>query len=345
MATARDFVTLAMKEAGVVGIGQTPNSEDINNCFTLLHRMLAQWQKRRWIVPNLIDISAPGNNQRSNLIGPGQHYNTLRPDKIQAAYFKQLSGGSSGFSSGFDAGFGGIASSPGDVSYSLHPIYSYEDYARLGLKDLNSWPNYFFYDAAFPYGNVFIWPIPSNQYEIHLILKGPIDFLIQLLSGEVVDSGDTYIDGTYLAVPFVNISSFGSGGTADIIVLGNVITNVVIANGGNGYKIGDTLTLDTTVMGAAGAGFIWRVNNVTDSLDAEFNMPAEYEEAIHYNLCVRIVAFYQYPANPIQGKLAVLALNTIKNSNTQISRLQMPSSLRFNNAGGNGFYIFNADQF
>ena len=100
MTTARDFVTLALKEAGVVGVGQTPLPQDINDCFTLLQRMLAQWQKRRWIVPNLIDVYNVGNSARSNLIGPGQYYNSARPDKIQAAYFKQISGGA------FDSGFG-----------------------------------------------------------------------------------------------------------------------------------------------------------------------------------------------------------------------------------------------
>lgn len=323
MATARDFVTLAMKEAGVIGLGQTPNSEDINNCFTLLHRMLSQWQKRRWIVPNLIDIYARGNNAISNLIGPGQYYNSLRPDKIQSAYFKQVNSGQN------------------DVSYPLIPIWSYEDYSQISLKQLNACPTYYFYDNAFPYGNVFIWPIPSSDYEVHLIVKGPIGFTIQLEAGEITDAGLGYIDGTYLDIPFVNISSFGGAGTADVTIAGGVVTAIVIHTPGDGYKINDTLTLDNSLMGGTGAGFIWKVTEVTDSLDAEFNMPAEYEEAIHYNLCVRITSFYQYPANPVQGKLAVLALNTIKNSNLQISKLQMPSSLRFNNNGG--FYIFNAD--
>src|SRR5882757_9335688 len=153
--TARDFIVMALKEAGVLGIGQTPNSEDINDCFTLLNRMLFQWQKLRWLVPNLIDVSAVGNSQKSNLIGAGQYYNSARPDKIQAAYFKQLTG-----------------DVPNQVSYPLRSIYSYEDYSLVALKELNTWPSYFFYDAAFPYGNVFIWPIPTSAYEIHLILKG-----------------------------------------------------------------------------------------------------------------------------------------------------------------------------
>ncbi len=341
MTTAREFVTLALKEAGVLGIGQTALPEDINDCFTLLKRMLNQWQKRRWLVPNLIDVYAQGNGRKSNLIGPGQHYNSARPDKIQAAYFKQMnsSGGfSSGFSSGFDIG------SNDTVSYPLRMIWSYEDYSKIALKELNTWPSLCFYDGAFPYGNVFIWPIPSEQYEIHLIVKGPIGFKIQLEAGTITDSGFDYADGAYLDIPFVNVNSFGTAGTADVTVAGGVITAIVIHTPGDGYKINDTLTLDATLMGAVGEGFIWTVTRVTDSLDAEFNMPEEYEEAIHYNLCVRIVAHYQYPMNRTQAALAKVSLQTIKQSNLQIPSLEMPASLRFSNGNGS-FYIYNADQY
>jgi len=340
MATAREFVTLAMKEAGVIGVGQTPLAEDINDCFTLLTRMLNFWQKKRWLVPNLIDVSAVGNGAISNLIGPGQHYNSLRPDKIQSAYFKQLTS-SSGFSSGFDSGFGG-SEDTNTVSYFLNPIWSYEDYIKIGLKNLNSWPTNYFYDGAFPYGNVFIWPIPSNQYEIHLIVKGPIGFKIVILSGQISIGGSGYVDGIYPVVPLTNVNSFGGGATANITVAGGVITVAELVDGGEGYKINDTLTVSNTLLGGTGTGFIYRVNNVTSSLDAEFNMPEDYEEPIHHNLTRRIIAHYQYPPNIETNRLAIAGLNGIKNSNLQISKLIMPSSLRFNNVS-NGFYIFNAD--
>lgn len=326
MATARDFIILAAKEAGVLGIGQTLLPEDINDIFILLHRMLAQWQKRRWLVPNLIDVVGLGNNNISNLIGPGQYYNSARPDKIQAAYFKQLNGGACSQ----------------DVSYPLRAIWSYEDYANIQLKNLNTWPQYFFYDGKFPYGNVFIWPIPSQMYEIHLIVKGPIGFTIEIEAGQITNTGLGYTNGNYLDIPFINLTGFGSGGTADVTVAGGVVTAIAIHDPGEGYQVNDNLTLDTTLMGGTGVNFLYNVTEVTDSLDAEFNMPPEYEEAIHYNLCIRITSMYQYPANPVQGQLAKIALNTIKNANTQIPSLEMPRSLRFNN--NNSFYIFNADQ-
>lgn len=328
MTTARSIIELAMKEAGVLGVGQSLLAEDINDGFTLLNNMLAQWQKRRWLVPNLMEVVAAGNGNKSNLIGPGQYYNSARPDKIQAAYFKQLTGGISA----------------NQVSYPLIPIWSYENYANIALKELATWPIYFFYDAKFPYGNVYIWPIPDNTYEIHLIVKGPIGFTIELEAGNITNAGAGYVNGNYVAVPLVNLTGFGSGGTADITVVGGIVTVFAIHNPGDGYEVNDQLTVLNSSLGGTGAGFLWTVTKVTDDLNAQFNMPPEYEEAIHYNLCVRLTSMYQYPPNPVQGQLAKIALNTIKNANAQIPTLSMPNSLRFNR-NGNNFYIFNADQY
>lgn len=325
MTTAREFVTLALKEAGVTGVGQTPLAEDINDCFTLLTRMLSLWQKRRWIVPYLTDISAVANGAISNRIGPGQHYNWLRPDKINYAYIKQVN----------------PPQGNNTVRHPLKPIWSREDFSKIGLPELNSWPAYYFYENNFPYGNVFIWPIPDSQFEVHLVVKGNIGFNVELLTGRIDAAGTAYTNGAYAAVPFTNIDSLGSNGTADVTVAGGVITVVNIVDGGDGYKIGDTLSFSNVLIGGTGSGFVYTVTNVTSSLDAEFNMPEEYEEPIHYNLVVRIAAHYQKPLNPVHGKLAVIGLNTIRNSNTQISKLVMPSSLRRNS--GSDFYIFTVD--
>lgn len=157
--TARDFIILALKEAGILGVGQTPLAEDVNDCFVLLQRMTSQWQKRRWMVPGLTDIVQVGNNAISNTIGPGGYWNVPRPDKIQAGYFIQL----------------GTGITP--ISFPLDIFYAYEDYAtKVTVKTLNSFPQLVFYDANnnAGLGNIFIWPIPSNIYEIHLIVKSQL---------------------------------------------------------------------------------------------------------------------------------------------------------------------------
>jgi len=71
-------------------------------------------------------------------------------------------------------------------------------------------------------------------------------------------------------------------------------------------------------------------------------MPPEYLDAIHYNLTLRIMSMYNYPADPFRSALAKGTLNTIKVANAQIPTMAMPRSLRFNKGSSNP-YIFNID--
>jgi hypothetical protein len=279
--------------------------------------MLSQWQKRRWLVPALTDIKANGNGLKSNLIGPGQYYNSPRPNAIKAGYMIQLNTGLN------------------PVSLPLGQIFSYEDYALLALKNLSSLPEGYFYDGAFPYGNVFIWPVPSSIYEIHLIVQCAIGFDTAVSAGTILTPGAAYVDGVYAVVPLTG--GTGTGATADITVAGGLVTVVTPNNAGNGYVINDTLSAGAIIGG--GAGFAYQVTGLVGSLDSEFNMPPEYEEAIHYNLAIRLGTMYQMPLDRSQITLAKIALNTIRVSNTQVPRLLMPGGL----GKGRSFNIFNAD--
>jgi len=326
--TAREFITLAMKEAGVLGVGQTLLAEDVNDGFTYLSRMLSQWQKRRWLVPGLTHISMPGNDLKSNKIGPGQYYNAIRPAEIKSAWFTQTN----------------QSDQSNRVSFNLQRIWAYEDYAKLALKDLNTWPQAFFYDGDFPYGNVYIWPIPSAAYQINLLLQLPIGFSTEISEG-AFEGGDGYTPGAHVAVPLIGdgvdgaTKEGGDGATVDVTVgVGGDITDVTINGGGTGYRIGNVLGIDTTIVGA-GTGFEFTVENTVGSLDSEFNMPTEYEEAIHYNLVVRLCSGYNKPLQGTTAALAKVSLNTIKRANTQIPTLQMPPALR----GPKGFNIYNPD--
>ena len=314
--TARDLCILALKECGVIGVGQVPLAEDINDSFTLLSRMLAIWQRKRWLIPALMDIYAVGNGQRSNKIGPGQYYNHPRPSDIKSAYVKQIN----------TAGL--------KVDIPLRLIKSYEDYSRISVKDLNSLPNYLFYDAASPYGNVYAWPIPNELYEVHLIVQTFIGFNTGINSLSISNVGTGYADGIYLQVPLLNISNlnnnrsgYGEDATVNIsIVAGNIVT-FEVANPGSGYSLNNNLTLNNLYMGGVGSGFIANVTSTIGSVDTLFTMEPEYEEAIHYNLAVRLCSMYQLSPQPSTITLAKLALNAIKNANTQVPTMTMPVTL------------------
>ena len=317
MTTMRDIVTLALKDTGVTGLGQTPLPEDINDGFTALSQMLALWQVKRWLVPGLTKVTAVSNAAISNQIGPGKFYNAIRPDKILAAYVRQLN------TSGLI------------VSYPLLPIWSYEDYAKLTLKDLSTFPQYFFYDGAFPFGNVYIWPIPSTSFEIDLVVKLPIQQKTNINAGVITTGGAAYTVGAYAAVPLTGGS--GTGATADITVTAGAITIVTLFNPGTGYNINDVLSVAPANVGGTGSGFTYTVTDTTSSLDTVLNLPDFYEEPIRYNLVVRLTAMYQYPPNPVQGALAKLGLNAIKNANAQVPTLVLPAFRR------SGFNIYAPD--
>jgi hypothetical protein len=153
MTTALDLINGAMDDAGLTGVGQTPLAEDVNKALTRLNAMIAQWSRRRWMVYHLIDIVFTGTGAISYSIGPTGNIVGNRPDRIEAGFFRQNNTGAN------------------PVDYPLVVIQSREDYNRITLKTLASFPSYVFYDSDFPLGNIFIWPVPDSTYEMHLSVK------------------------------------------------------------------------------------------------------------------------------------------------------------------------------
>lgn len=148
--TPLDIITLALKTANVVGVGQTPSAEDTNDSFNLLNMLMAQLQRRRYFIYNLQTTSFPANGAQSYTVGPGGNFNIPRPAKIESAYFRLNS------------------TAPTPVDYPLEVLRAQEDYSRISLKNLNAFPRYAFYDMAYPVGNLFVWPLPNSQYTIFI---------------------------------------------------------------------------------------------------------------------------------------------------------------------------------
>lgn len=153
--TPNDIITFALKAAGVLGVGQSALAEDYNDAFTALNGMLAQWQRRRWLIWHTVDVALTSTGATSYTIGAGGNFNVARPDRLEAAFFRQF-----------------INSTPNQVDWPLEILESREDYNQIALKTLPSLPRYIFYDAAYPLGVVYPWPVPAaGVYELHLTLK------------------------------------------------------------------------------------------------------------------------------------------------------------------------------
>lgn len=157
MTTALDIISLALRDCGALGVGQTALAEDVNDAFTRLNFMIAGWNRKRWLIYHLVDTSFVSDGRTTPYsVGPGQNFAiSVRPERLEAAFLRQIS-----------------QPVPNQIDYPLEILESYEDYSRVALKQLLSFPNYVFYDTDWPNGKLYPWPFPqASIYEIHILTK------------------------------------------------------------------------------------------------------------------------------------------------------------------------------
>jgi|SRR5579859_3229938 len=156
MPVAGDIITMALKTAGVLGVGQTALPDDTNDALTQLNWMLSQWRRKRWLVYHLVDLALTANGNTSYTIGPGGDFNIpFRPDRLESAFVRQL-----------------VTSIQLRADYGLEIIDARETYNNIVLKQYNSFPQTVFYDPGYPLGTLWFTPTPgSGQFEIHLAVK------------------------------------------------------------------------------------------------------------------------------------------------------------------------------
>jgi len=156
--TPIDLIQQCFQISSVFGQGQTPAAADVNRAFIQLNAMISQWSRQRWLLFHLQDVFVLGSGAQKYSVGIGGDIDTPRPDRLESAYVRLVQG------------------SPGNpVDFPLAIIPSYENYSQVSLKKLNSFPAAIFYDSAWPLGFIYPYPVASNQYEIHIIIKAAIN--------------------------------------------------------------------------------------------------------------------------------------------------------------------------
>jgi hypothetical protein len=172
--TPLDLITQALKKTGVVGVGQTPLAEDVNDAFLDLNLMLGQWNRKRWLIYHLTEVAFPATGATSYRIGPGMAVDVpARVTKIDSAFYRinPTPDLSPDFSFGFSSDFGPpdqIGSTGIDVP--LEVVRSREDYSRIALKGMGGFPSAVYLDANYPFGQLTVWPVPSTG-EIHVVVQ------------------------------------------------------------------------------------------------------------------------------------------------------------------------------
>jgi hypothetical protein len=172
--TVEQALFLALRMAGRINDQQSvaDASKDVSDAFSLLVMMLAQWQRKRWLIWNELEISKISTGAETYTIGPNADFNVSRPDKIHAAFVRLKSGVPGACAVPSYGSCCGPPTGPNEVDLSLAIIESKEDWATITIKNLRSIPSAVFYDSAWPIGVLHFWPVPpANAYELHIIVK------------------------------------------------------------------------------------------------------------------------------------------------------------------------------
>lgn len=195
-ATPIQVIFLALRMAGRItdkqGVADT--SQDVSDAFALLVSMLAEWDKERWLVFNEVDVFFTSTGALSYTIGAGAQFNLAsRTDRIMSAFVRMPPGpvADVGFfdPNGFTPFFAGgdqtvvssLSVSPQAVDYPLEILSSREDYNQITLKGMTSFPRCVWLDSGYPFGHVYVWPLPAaGQFEIHLSAKATLPSYVGL---------------------------------------------------------------------------------------------------------------------------------------------------------------------
>lgn len=139
------LITNALQLCGVVGQGETPSAADQQASLMILNGMVDDFATQRLTIPSQErDIFNFVANQSTYTIGPtGANWTATRPAVIdQINVLSQT------------------ASPPFEIP--MTPL-SNQTYDSLTIKGTTApFPVWWFYNATFPNGSVFVWPVPTD---------------------------------------------------------------------------------------------------------------------------------------------------------------------------------------
>ena len=106
-------------------------------------------------------------------------------------------------------------------------------------------------------------PTPDSNYvvEMHYFYYPPTIVQGQIATLNTLSGGSLYTNGVYQNVPLTGGS--GANATADIVIVGGVVTSCSLKFGGNFYIAGDILSCSS--LGSTGSGFSIPVASISNS--------------------------------------------------------------------------------
>lgn len=156
--TGRTLCTDAMLELAILQAGETPNDTDIQFVLRKLNRVINNWNAEReaiyatdaqhWTI-------VPGVQPQT--IGPtGLYVVTQRPVAIDAANI--------------------ILNNVSPVVRNPFHIRDYQWWALQSVQGVTSTlPTDLYYKPSWPNGELYLWPVPTQNYQLELFTRGILD--------------------------------------------------------------------------------------------------------------------------------------------------------------------------
>lgn len=147
MTTVSTVLNLALKDAQVIGEGETASAETTADALETLSEMLALWQIERMYVYAQKDDSFVPTGALSYTVGTLGTIPITRPVKIDAAFWR-LNG----------------------VDTPIQVLNTFEEYESIVSKTSAGNPCVLFYQSSYTLGTLYLYPQPSTG-TVHLITR------------------------------------------------------------------------------------------------------------------------------------------------------------------------------
>jgi len=144
MATARDVVTDALRELGVLAAGEVASADDELSGLSALNRLIDQWAAERLTIYTITRTTyALVSGTQNYTVGSGGNFNVARP--VFVDHVRLLD----------------TAVSP-TLESGLVP-FTDDAWALVTQKALTSTePTNYYYNPTFPLGTLTLWPVPTG---------------------------------------------------------------------------------------------------------------------------------------------------------------------------------------
>ena len=198
-------------------------------------------------------------------------------------------------------------------NYSIAVIDSSNNYQYLLNKDVNflreAYPSVVYTSPAYqgtPQGvpkyyalfgsqlsnfnemTLMVAPTPDANYpvEMHYFYYPPTIVQGQIATVATLVAGSLYTNGVYQNVPLTGGS--GANATADIVIVGGVVTSCTLKFGGNFYVVGDVLSCSS--LGSTGTGFFITVSSVSNATGTSW-LGDNYDPVLFYGAMREAIVF------------------------------------------------------